>query len=93
LFTRVGRIRIGDKSYRKDRYPIDTGCSCYTCAHYSRMVLRHLHYAQEPLFLTLATIHNLQFYQDLMRDIRGAIERGDYARFKRETAARMRGEK
>lgn len=81
LFTRTGRIRVTDKRYRKDRYPIDTACECYTCSKYSRLVLRHLHYAQEPLFQTLASIHNLHFYQDLMRDIRDAVARGRYADF------------
>lgn len=87
LFTRVGRIRIGDKRYRKDRYPIDRNCSCYTCQHYSRLVLRHLHYAREPLFLTLATIHNLQFYQDLMAGMRAAIAEDRFARFKADWLA------
>jgi queuine tRNA-ribosyltransferase len=78
LFTRTGRIRIPDRRYRKDRYPPDTHCGCYTCSRFSRLVLRHLHYAQEPLFDTLATIHNLHFYQDLMRGIRDAIEAGRF---------------
>lgn len=84
LFSRTGKIRIGDKRYRKDKYPIDTHCTCYTCAHWTRAVLRHLHYAGEPLFNTLATIHNLQFYQDLMRDIRQAIEDDRFAAFQRD---------
>ena len=92
LFTRTGRLRVGDKRYRKDRYPIDTACGCYTCQHFSRMVLRHLHYAGEPLFLTLATIHNLHFYQDLMRDIREAIAEGRYAAFQSEWLARYGAE-
>ncbi len=82
LFTRVGRIRIGDKRYRKDRYPIDSRCGCYTCQHFSRLVLRHLYYAREPLYLTLASIHNLQLYQDLMAGMREAIEADRFARFK-----------
>jgi queuine tRNA-ribosyltransferase len=90
LFTRTGRLRIGDKKYRKDKFPLDTGCSCYTCTNFSRLVLRHLHYAQEPLYATLASIHNLHFYQDLMRDIRTAIERKQFARFKTEFLAKYR---
>jgi len=91
LFTRTGKIRIGDKRYRKDRYPVDTVCTCYTCTRYSRMVLRHLHYAGEPLFDTLATIHNLHFYQDLMRDIRDAVAGGTFSRFAQEWLQRHRG--
>jgi queuine tRNA-ribosyltransferase len=90
LFTRTGRIRVNDKRFRKDRLPIDTVCSCYTCQRFSRMVLRHLYWAQEPLFETLATIHNLHFYQDLMRDVRGAIERNQFDEFQRGWLARYR---
>ncbi len=75
VFTWDGKMRIPDKKYRKDRYVIDTACTCYTCAGgFSRAYLRHLHFAQEPLYETLATIHNLHFYQDLMRAMRRAIE-------------------
>ncbi len=90
LFTRTGKIRVTDKRYRKDRYPPDTTCRCYTCGKFSRMVIRHLHYAQEPLFDTLATIHNLHFYQDLMREIRGAIEARRFGAFADTWLARYR---
>src|SRR5262245_22416537 len=90
VFTHTGRIRVNDKRYRKDRLPIDTVCRCYTCARFSRMVLRHLYWAQEPLFETLATIHNLWFYQDLMREAREAIERGAFLEFQRSWLARYR---
>ncbi len=90
VFTRTGRIRVNDKRFRKDRLPIDTVCGCYTCARFSRMVLRHLYWAQEPLFETLATIHNLHFYQDLMREARAAIERGTFVEFQRGWLARYR---
>ena len=93
LFTRTGRIRVTDKRYRKDRYAPDTACKCYTCGHFSRMVLRHLHYAGEPLFDTLATIHNLRFYQDLMVDIRRAIEQGRFRKFAQTWLERYRGNK
>jgi queuine tRNA-ribosyltransferase len=75
VFTWDGKMRIQDKKFRKDRYPIDTACRCYTCANgYSRAYLRHLSFASEPLGETLLTIHNLHFYQDLMRAIRQAID-------------------
>jgi queuine tRNA-ribosyltransferase len=82
LFTRKGRLRIGDKRYRHDATPIDPRCGCYACAHFSRMVLRHLHYAHEPVFETLASLHNLRFYQDLMVDARREIERGRFGDWK-----------
>ena len=84
LFTRMGKIRIMDKTFRKDKYPLDTGCRCYTCQTYSRMVLRYLFFMKDPLAETLATIHNLTFYQDLMADIRKAIEKGNYDNFQRD---------
>ena len=75
LFTWDGKLRIKDKKFRKDRYPIDTACTCATCAQgYARATLRYLLFISEPLAETLLTIHNLHFYQDLMRAIRRAIE-------------------
>ena len=91
LFTRTGKLRITDRRYRRDRFPIDTKCECYTCKNFSRMVLRHLRYAGEPVFDTLATIHNLHFYQDLMRDIRHAIERKRYRGVLRGLAETLHG--
>lgn len=74
LFTSMGKLRISEDRYRKDRYPIDTTCSCYTCQNYSRLYLRHLYLAKEPLGMTLCTIHNLHFYQNMMSEIRSSIE-------------------
>jgi queuine tRNA-ribosyltransferase len=82
LFTRRGRIRIGDKRHRNDPGPIEPRCRCYACQNYGRMVLRHLHYAHEPVFETLASLHNLCFYQDLMREARHEIERGRFGPWK-----------
>jgi queuine tRNA-ribosyltransferase len=87
LFTRTGKLRIQDKSYRKDRYPIDTKCQCYTCQTYSRMVLRYLFFTGDPLAETLATIHNIAFYQDLMAEIRTAIEQECFEKFLTEWLA------
>jgi queuine tRNA-ribosyltransferase len=89
LFTRSGRLRIGDKKFRKDRYPVDTNCACYTCRNYSRAILRHLHYAGESLFDTLASIHNIQFYEDLMAEMRQAIEAGTFAALKKTWMTRL----
>lgn len=75
VFTWDGKMRIQDKKFRKDRYAIDTACTCYACAGgFSRAYLRHLVFAGEVLAETLMTIHNLHFYQDLMRAMRVAIE-------------------
>jgi queuine tRNA-ribosyltransferase len=90
LFTRRGRIRIGDRVHRHDTSPVEPKCRCYTCSHYSRMVLRHLHYAHEPVFESLASIHNLQFYEDLMASCRHEIERGRFGDWKAAFLRRYR---
>lgn len=82
LFTRKGHIRIGDSRHRHEREPIDGKCGCYTCRTYDRMTLRHLHYCHEPVFETLASLHNLQFYEDLMAACRHEIERGRFGAWK-----------
>ena len=81
LFTRTGKMRIMDRNFRKDKFPLDTKCTCYTCQNYSRMVLRYLYFSGDPLAWALGTIHNVTFYQDLMRDIRAAIEEHRYQAF------------
>ena len=82
VFTWDGKMRLQDKTYRKDRYPIDTACECVACAGgFSRAYLRHLLFADEPLYGTLATLHNLHFYQDLMRAIRLAIEEDRFGKW------------
>jgi queuine tRNA-ribosyltransferase len=74
LFTRGGVVNIRNAAHHKDTGPIEQGCACYTCRHYSRSYLRHLDKCGEILGSHLNTIHNLYFYQRLMREIREAIE-------------------
>jgi queuine tRNA-ribosyltransferase len=74
LFTRSGVINIRNAVHQKDTGPIEAGCECYTCRHYSRSYLRHLDKCNEILGAHLNTVHNLYFYQRLMREIREAIE-------------------
>ncbi len=89
VFTWDGKIRIRDKKYRKDRYPIDTQCSCYACSDgFSRSYLRHLSFANEPLAETLMTIHNLHFYQQLMAAMREAIEENRFQSWKEDFLGR-----
>lgn len=73
-FTRSGTLNIRNARHRDDTGPIDADCGCYTCQHYSRSYLRHLHQCGEMLGGTLCSIHNLTYYQDLMRGLRDAIE-------------------
>lgn len=73
LFTRHGILKIRNSQYQHDTRPIDEECGCYTCQHYSRAYLRHLDKCREILGARLNTIHNLYYYQELMRGIRTAI--------------------
>jgi queuine tRNA-ribosyltransferase len=74
LFTRSGVVNIRNAVHQKDTGPIEAGCGCYTCRHYSRSYLRHLDKCGEILGSHLNTIHNLFFYERLMAEIRSAIE-------------------
>lgn len=76
LFTRHGTLRLRNARFRNDPRPIEEGCACYTCRHYSRAYLRHLDQCNEILGPRLATIHNLFHYQRLMADLRAAIGTG-----------------
>ena len=76
-FTRTGTIRIRNQKFERDASPIDPACACYTCrSGFSRSYLRHLDKCNEILGSVLGTIHNLHYYQDLMRGLRAAIEAG-----------------
>jgi queuine tRNA-ribosyltransferase len=88
LFTRHGDLKIKNARHREDTGPLDPDCSCYTCRNFSRAYLHHLHRANEILGARLNTIHNLHYYQDLMRELRHAIEAGHVARFRRDFEAR-----
>ena len=76
LFTRDGKLMIRNARHTRDPRPVDEHCGCYTCRHFSRGALRHLHMAHEMLGAQLATLHNLHFYLELMREIRAALAEG-----------------
>ncbi len=78
LFTSQGRVIIKQKQYKEDARPVDESCGCYACRNFSRAYLRHLFLAGEMTFSTLATIHNLKRYLDIMREIRHAILSGRF---------------
>lgn len=84
LFTRFGDLKIRNARWRADTRPLDESCTCYTCQHYSRAYIKHLQRCNEILGARLATIHNLHFYQQLMREIREAIEQQRFDEFARE---------
>lgn len=82
LFTSQGTVVIRHAAHAADPRPLDPECACYTCAHFSRAYLRHLLMAREPLAVTLNTLHNVTYYQQLMARIREAIMTdrfGDFA--------------
>jgi queuine tRNA-ribosyltransferase len=81
LYTSEGRIVIKNAAYREDPRPLDPHCGCYTCRNFSRAYLRHLHQAGEILYATLATIHNLRHYLDIMRRMREAIDSGTFPQY------------
>jgi len=89
LFTEDGTMRIRNARFRDDTQPLQPGCECYTCRNYSRSYLRHLDKCGEILGSRLNTIHNLHFYQHLMRRIRAAIEAGKFSKFAAEFRARQ----
>lgn len=81
LFTRYGDVRIKNAAYKQDKEPLDAGCDCYTCRNFSRAYLHHLFRAGEILGAMLNTIHNLHYYQNLMAEMRAAIEQGCFDAF------------
>ena len=81
LFTFAGTVKIRNATHRHDTRPLEDGCDCYTCRHFSRSYLHHLDRCGEMLGSMLNTIHNLRHYQRLMAGLRGAIEAGTLANF------------
>ena len=81
LFTRTGRLNMRNARFARDGAPVEAGCQCYTCRNFSRAYLRHLFKAGELLASRLATIHNVHFLLDLMRDIRKSIAGGSFQAF------------
>ena len=79
LFTRFGDVKIKNAAHRHDTRPLDESCDCYTCKNFSRAYLHHLFRAGEILGSMLNTIHNLHYYQVVMRELRAAIESGTLA--------------
>ena len=89
LFTSAGRLTIKNARYRDDPRPIDEKCQCYTCRNHSRAYLRHLFQAGEILFSTLATIHNIKRYLDIMKEIRQAIHLGKFPEYLRTSQSNL----
>jgi queuine tRNA-ribosyltransferase len=86
LFTTRGVLKLRNAAHRAAERPVDEACACYTCRHFSRAYLHHLDRCNEMLGGQLNTIHNLHFYQQLMRGIRESIREGRFEAFRREFA-------
>ncbi|MCD7844707.1 MAG: tRNA guanosine(34) transglycosylase Tgt [Oscillospiraceae bacterium] len=82
LFTKAGIINLKNEKYALDERPIDPECNCPVCRRYSRAYLRHLFKAEEMLGLRLAVMHNLYFYNNLLAEIRTALEEGNFAAYR-----------
>jgi queuine tRNA-ribosyltransferase len=76
LYTRYGDVKIRNARYRDDTRPLDERCGCYACRHFTLAYLYHLQKTNEILGARLNTLHNLHYYQELMRELRAAIEAG-----------------
>jgi queuine tRNA-ribosyltransferase len=90
LFTRQGRINLRNAQFAWDPGPVENGCVCYTCLHFSRAYLRHLFKAEELLAYRLASIHNIHFLLRLMLDVRTAIAEERFSEFRADFLADFR---
>ena len=89
LYTHDGKININNAKYAEDDRPIEEGCACPACRRYSRAYIRHLHKSGEMLGLRLCVLHNLYFYNHLMKEIRDAIDEDRFSSFKDEMLYRL----
>lgn len=83
-FTSAGKIKILNSQYKEDKESLDKTCGCYTCRNFTRAYLRHLFLANEILGLTLISLHNIFYFQNLMQQIRESIMKGGFKDFKAE---------
>jgi queuine tRNA-ribosyltransferase len=90
LFTRYGDIKIRNARYRDDLAPLDEDCACYACRNFTRAYVYHLQKVNEILGARLNTLHNLHYYQDLMRELRAAIAAGTLSEASRRLLAQRK---
>lgn len=89
IFTSQGILNIMNAKYERDDAPLDAECQCPTCQNFSRSYIRHLFKAKEMLGMRLAVIHNLYFYNQLMEEIRDALDEGRFQEYKRSKVGRL----
>ena len=83
LYTNHGKINLFNQKFEKDMRPIEEGCGCPACRKYSRAYIRHLLKAKEMLGMRLCVMHNLYFYNTMMEEIRNALDKGEFASYKK----------
>ena len=83
VYTNAGKLNLFNAKYETDSRPIEEGCECPACKYHSRAYIRHLLKAKEMLGMRLCVLHNLYFYNNMMKEIRQAIEEGSYASYKK----------
>lgn len=84
VYTNEGKRNLFNAQYELDEKPIEEGCQCPVCQHYSRAYIRHLLKAKEMLGMRLCVMHNLYFYNNMMEEIRTALDEGRFAEYKRQ---------
>ncbi|MCI5823124.1 MAG: tRNA guanosine(34) transglycosylase Tgt [Lachnospiraceae bacterium] len=93
VYTAHGKLNLFNQKYEKDMRPIEEGCQCPACRTYSRAYIRHLLKAKEMLGMRLCVLHNLYFYNNMMEEIRDALDAGEFASYKKNKLESMeRGE-
>lgn len=90
VYTKNGKLNLFNARYELDEKPIEEGCQCPACRKYSRAYIRHLLKAKEMLGMRLSVLHNLYFYNNMMEEIRNAIETGCYKEYKAKTLASLK---
>lgn len=84
VYTNHGKMNMFNAKYELDSRPIEEGCGCPACRHYSRAYIRHLLKAKEMLGMRLCVLHNLYFYNHMMEEIRDALDEGRFAEYKKK---------
>lgn len=87
VYTAHGKLNLFNEKFKLDDRPIEEGCGCPACRHYSRAYIRHLLKAGEMLGMRLCVLHNLYFYNHLMEEIRDALDEGRFLEYKAEKLA------
>ncbi|MBQ2116781.1 MAG: tRNA guanosine(34) transglycosylase Tgt [Lachnospiraceae bacterium] len=89
LYTNHGKINLFNAKYELDDRPIEEGCNCPVCRRYSRAYVRHLLKAKEMLGMRFCVLHNLYFYNTMMTEIREALDKGEFASYKKHKLESM----